>query len=288
MLQQLLNGLSIGSVYASLAVGFSLIFGVLDFPHFAHGITMMLAAYCGFFTAAVTNSLPLSILAVIVCGGLVSVLMDAFGYRFLRKKNVPRIYYLALSSGLCILFENLIINSVGASFLVYPSIFPQTVIKFSGLTFSEMDLIAFLMSIVLLTILSFVIYKTPLGLSVRAASVNMEATQLMGVSLNKTMCFVFLVAGIAAGFSGIILGVKYTVYPQMWSITNKVFIATVLGGMGSMFGAIVASLIIGILETFVTAYVSSEMSSLVVFVLLVLILVVRPQGLFGKIIEDKA
>jgi len=288
MLQQVLNGISIGSVYASLAVGFSLIYGILEFPHFAHGITMMVAAYAGYAAAAISHSFLMAILGATIAGGLMSMFMEFAGYRLLRIRSIPKIYYLALSMGFCIFFENFALNTIGAQFKVYPVILSGTTINIFGLTLGLIDMIALLLAIVFLAMFSYIIFKTPVGLAIRASSNNIEATQLMGVEMDFVMRFIFFIAGAAAGFAGVILGMKYTVYPQLWFITNKVFVATVFGGMGSLTGAIIASLIVGLLETFITAYISSEMSSLIVFVLLIIVLMFRPQGLFGKVIEDKA
>lgn len=288
MLQQVLNGLSIGSVYASLAVGFSLIYGILEFPHFAHGITMMVAAYAGYVAAALSRSFLMAILAATIAGGLMSLFMEFVGYRLLRIRNIPKIYYLALSMGFCIFFENFAINTIGAQFKVYPAILSGSTINAFGLTLGLIDMIALGLAVIFLAVFSYIIFKTPAGLAIRASSNNIEATQLMGVDMDHIMRFIFFMAGAAAGFAGVILGIKYTVYPQLWFITNKVFVATVFGGLGSLTGAIVASLIVGLLEAFITAYISSEMSSLFVFALLIVVLMLRPQGLFGKIIEDKA
>ncbi|HHV79527.1 MAG TPA: branched-chain amino acid ABC transporter permease [Firmicutes bacterium] len=249
---------------------------------------MMLAAYLGYFSCILIPSFSLGLLVAVVGGGLVSSLMEFFGYRFLRQKKIAKIYYLALSMGFCTFFENLVINVIGPLFLVYPPVLRTTPIPIGGLSMGVPDLLALVLTMAFLVVFSYGIQNTMEGAAIRAASGNLEATELMGVNLNVLLGLIFFIAGGAAGLAGVILGIKYTVYPQMWYMTNKVFIATVFGGLGSLAGAVVASLGVGLLETFVTAYVSSEASNLVVFLLLILVLLFRPQGLLGKQVEEKA
>ena len=254
--QQLINGLSIGSIYALMAVGYSLIYSLLNFTNFAHSIT---------------------------------VTIGLLGYRPLLKKKARRIYLLITGLGISTMCENLIIISFSSRFRVYPVNFSNESINLFGASVGQVDLIIFVVSITALVLVELFIRKSRVGLAIRGASYDLAATSLMGVNVQKLILLVFLIAGSLAGLAGALLGAKYTAFPTLGTaMTNKAFISSVFGGLGSLPGAVLGAITLGIGETMISSYISSSMRDIFAYALLVIVLFVRPSGLMGKATEDKA
>ncbi len=287
--QQLVNGLSVGSIYAMMATGYALIYSLLGFSNWAHGDIGMVGAYLGFFAIA-TAKLPvwLSIILAILGAGLVSVISERLAYRRIRQNNSPTMFLMIAAMGLSVTLQNFVLVTVGSKFKTYPQILPVRAIPVGDVYIGLLDLISFVVSILAIILLYFLIERTKFGLAVKAAAADMQVASLLGINVDKYIGLVFLLAGSLAGTSGVLLGMKYTVYPQLGNFALKAFIASVFGGLGSVPGAIVGALFIGLMEVFVAGYISAGMRDLFTFTLLIAVLVIRPTGLFGKDIQDKA
>lgn len=287
--QQLVNGISIGFVYALIAIGYSLIFSILSFSNFAHGSFITIGAYSGFFLLMAANMPAYVAVPGAMAGGvLVAVLADRIAYKPLRDRGSPTLYFIIAAMGMSITVDNTIIATIGPRFRSYPQFFETTTFSIAGVTVSVMDLVAAGAAAVMLILLTVIINRTKAGTAIRAASVDLEAVGLMGVNTNVLITSVFLVAGTLAGLAGFFLGMKYTVYPQLGSaITNKAYVAAVLGGLGSLPGAVIGSILLGIFEMMISGYVSSSARDVFVYLLLIIILIIRPAGIMGRKHEDK-
>lgn len=289
-LQQVINGLSIGSVYALMAVGYSLVYSIMNFSNFAHGGVIMIGAYIGYFSLTVLK-VPF-FAAFILCSagaGFLAVGMEKVVYRPLRKRNAPFLYFIISAMGASIFLENLVIASpIGPTFRTYPAVFSTTPIMLGTVALGRIDLLMFVISAVSLAALIYIIEKTKIGLSIRATSYSIKGSTLMGVSVDRVIFVIFALGGILAGIAGMLFGMKYTVYPQIGNITTKSFIAAVFGGLGSLPGAVAGSILLGMIETMTSGYLSSQYRDLIAFALLIFVLVVKPTGLIGKSAEDKA
>ena len=287
--QQLVNGLSIGSVYALMAVGYSLVYSIMNFSNFAHGGVIMLGAYFGFFFLTLLH-LPFSISFTLAALGTaaLAVIIERLVYKPLRDRRAPFLYFIISAMGASIFLENIVIATIGPNFRTYPEIFSRHPISLGGLAVGRLDLIMFFVSAICLAALVVFIEKTKTGKAIRAASYNIKAAALMGVNTDRVVMTVFALGGLLAGVAGVFFGMKYTVYPQIGNITTKSFVAAVFGGLGSLPGAVIGSVILGVLETFVAGYISSQFRDLIAFVILIGVLVVRPTGIMGKPSEDKA
>jgi branched-chain amino acid transport system permease protein len=289
-LQQVVNGLSIGSVYALMAVGYSLVYSIMNFSNFAHGGVIMIGAYIGYFCLTLLN-VPffVAFLLSAIGSGLLAVSMERVVYRPLRKRNAPFLYFIISAMGASIFLENIVIASpIGPTFRTYPAIFSTTPIMLGNIALGRIDLLMFVISTVSLAALIYIIEKTKIGLSIRATSYNIKGSTLMGVNVDMVIFIIFAMGGILAGLAGMLFGMKYTVYPQIGNITTKSFIAAVFGGLGSLQGAVVGSILLGLIETMVSGYFSSQYRDLIAFALLIFVLVAKPTGLMGKNTEDKA
>jgi branched-chain amino acid transport system permease protein len=272
-----------------MATGYALIYSLLGFSNWAHGDVAMLGAYIG-FTSIVSLRFPfwVSILMAVLGAGIVSILNERLAYRRIRNNNSPTMFLMIAAMGLSVTFQNLIIVVMGPKFKMFPPVIPVKAISIGGVKLGVLDLFSLIIAFFALVILEILISKTKFGLAVRAASSNMNTASLLGINVDKYIMLVFFLAGALAGAAGILLGMKYTVYPQMGNVALKAFIASVFGGLGSVQGAIIGALSIGIMETFISGYVHSGLRDLFTFGLLIAILLIKPSGLFGKIVEDKA
>lgn len=289
-LQQVINGLSLGSVYALMSVGYSLVYSIMNFSNFAHGGVIMIGAYIGYFCLTLLN-VPFFIAFIISAlgAGVLAVTMEKIVYRPLRKRNAPFLYFIISAMGASIFLENIVIASpIGPTFRSYPAIFSTTPIMLGNIALGRIDLLMFIISALSLIGLMYIIEKTKIGLSIRATSYSIKGSTLMGVNVDRVIFIIFLLGGLLAGLAGMLFGMRYTVYPQIGNITTKSFIAAVFGGLGSLPGAVIGSILLGLIETMTSGYLSSQYRDLLAFALLISVLVFKPSGLMGKITEDKA
>jgi len=287
-LQQMINGTSIGFIYALIAIGYSLIYSILSFSNFAHSTFIIAGAYTGFFLlTSASLPLPLSLLGAISGGVLIAVLSEKVAYRPIRERGNPTLYFIIASMGMSIFGENIVIATIGPKFRSYPQILSVTAFEVGGISISVLDILAAVIGSIFLLLLMYIINETKQGMAIRAAAFDLDTVGLMGVNTNQLICLVFIVAGALAGLAGFFLGMKYTVYPQLGNLTMKAYIAAVFGGLGSLPGAVAGSVLLGIMETIIAGYFSSTLRDIFVFALLILVLLVRPSGLMGVKREDK-
>ena len=294
ILQTFITGLSIGSVYALMAVGYSLVFSVLNFSNFAHGAIITLGAYIAYVLMVGLFHMPFlpALLVSIAGAGVLAFLNERLAYRTLRKRHAPSLYLMISAMGVAIALQNLLYATIGAKLYALPPVFAHDSIAVGGAVVSKMDLFAFGFSVVAIAILHFVLNRTKVGTAIRAASYDMEMVSVLGVNLDVLVAVLFFIAGAFGGMAGVFLGVKYMVYPSMGWITNKAYIAAVIGGLGSLPGAVVGGLLLGLIEAFVSvtnvgAVHLSLYRDVFSFGILVIILIVRPTGLFGREVEEK-
>lgn len=290
-LQLLISGISLGSVYALIAVGFAIVFSILRFSNFAHGGMISACAFIGYFFQASFETPPpfyVTVLFTAVCGIVMALLIDTVAYRRIRKKQAPSLYYFLASITIAILIEQILSVFFGKNLYGYPQIFESTTFHIGSLRFSSIDTLILVISLAILTILLLVINKTRIGLAIRAVAISPATSRLMGINSNVVIITVFAIAGALAGISGVLLGTKYSVYPSLGaSMMIKGFIASVIGGLGSLGGAIPAAIILGVVEIFLTYWLGSLATPIVLFGIMLVFLAVRPEGISGKFAKDK-
>ena len=294
ILQTIITGLSIGSVYALMAVGYSLVFSVLNFSNFAHGAVITMGAYIAWAVMQHWFHLPFlpSLLIAMAGAGILAFLIERIAYRPLRRRHAPSLYLMISAMGVAIALQNLLYATIGAKLYALPPVFPQDSLQVGGAIVSKMDLFAFGFSVIAIAILTLILTRTKVGTAIRAASYDMEMVSVLGVNLDVLVAVLFLIAGALGGMAGVFMGVKYMVYPSMGWITNKAYIGAVIGGLGSLPGAIVGGILLGLIEALISvASIGSLHLSLYrdvfSFGLLILLLIFRPTGLFGREVEEK-
>lgn len=289
IIQQLFTGLSIGGIYALMAVGYSLIYSLLNFTNFAHSIAVTVGAYTGFLILSkYIPNLYIALILAIIMGGVISAFIETISYRSLLNKGAKRIYLLIAGLGISTAGENLLIIIFGGRFKAFPNIYNANPINILGASIGSVDIIILIASVITLVLVEVLLQKSKVGLAIRGAAFDLDVTSLMGVNVNKLILVVFIMAGSLAGLSGFFLGMKYTAYPALGQMTTKAFIGAVLGGLGSIQGAVLGAILLGITETIISAFISSSMRDIVSFSILIVVLIIRPNGIMGKITEDKA
>ena len=290
LFQQIINGLSLGSVYALIAVGYSLVYSILLFSNFAHGGFLVVGGYaCYFLLTRWGYGTAVSMVGALAASGVVAVVTERLAYKPIRERTSMTLYLLIASMGVNIVIENIFVVAVGGRVRALPqNTFPTGVFSLGGgVTVSASDILSLAVAVLFLGALQLFLSRTRWGLAIRAAACDLRTAGLMGIDVTFLIGIVFFVAGLLAAVGGIFLSVRYTLYPQLGAITIKAFVAAVIGGLGSLPGAVVGSLILGLAEMLTAGFISSQMRDLVVYSLLVLMLLVRPAGLFGKQVSDK-
>lgn len=287
-LQQIINGLSLGSIYALVALGYTMVYGIIKLINFAHGDIYMLGAYIGFICITQLNMpfIPALICSMVLCA-VIGVLIEKIAYKPLR--NATRIAALITAIGVSFFLQNATMLAMGSNVRSYPPVLSDAVIEFAGLRISHQQIYIFVITVVLMCLLQFIVKYTKIGRAMRAVSVDSDAARLMGINVDQTISITFAIGSALAGAAGILVGIYYnTINPMMGSVPGlKAFIAAVFGGIGIIPGAMFGGFAIGIIETLVVGYGSSLYKDAVVYVILILILILKPAGLLGKNRKEK-
>ncbi|HCW79703.1 MAG TPA: branched-chain amino acid ABC transporter permease [Ruminococcaceae bacterium] len=287
-LQQLINGLSLGSVYALIALGYTMVYGIIGLINFAHCDIYMVGAYIGFF-AATSLHLPFipTLILAMAGAGIVGVLVERIAYRPLRKAS--NISLLITAMGVSLLLENGFNCIFGGDPRSYPhDILKQTNIELGPVHTDSLHLIILATSLVLMVLLQIIIYRTKIGKAMRATSADKDAAALMGINVNATISATFAIGSALAGAAGVLVGILYNSIDPYMGIQPgiKAFTAAVFGGIGLIPGAFLGGLILGVIETFVTAWYS-PLAGAIGFIILIIILIIKPSGLLGKKVSEK-
>lgn len=286
--QQLVNGLSIGSIYALIALGYTMVYGIIKLINFAHGDIYMLGAYVGFISIAQLHLgfFPALLLAMVVCGVL-GVIIERIAYKPLR--NATRIAALITAIGVSYFLEYSTQKIMGPGVKTYPSVLSNQTFHVFGIQIQMQQIYILAITIILMLALQFIVCKTKIGRSMRAVSVDADAAKLMGINVDATISYTFAIGSALAGAGGVLVGMYYnTINPLMGMVPGiKAFVAAVFGGIGIIPGAMFGGFFIGIVEALVTAYGSSLYKDAVVYAILILILIIKPAGLLGKNVKEK-
>jgi len=295
--QELVNGITTGALYSLVALGFSMVYGVLKLLNFAHGDLYMVGAYIGFFiiqffggAAHVRIPVPL-LLAImfVVAAGLVGglgVAMERFAYRPLR--DAPRIAPLITAIGISFFLESAALLLFGSQFREYNTaefISLSSGIRIGSVTIDSVQILVLVLGLLLMTGLQLLVNRTRLGRQVRAVAADREAAEMLGINVNFVITATFFLGSALAGIAGVMGGLLFNTVSATIGFTAglKAFTAAVVGGIGSIPGAMLGGLVIGVAESFVTGYISSTYSNLIVFGLLIVVMLVRPSGLLGRV-----
>ncbi len=286
-IQQLVSGISIGAIYSLLAVGYALVYSVYNFTNWAFDGFMAFGAFMA-FTGITSLFMPfwLAALLSIVLTVILSVGTEKLAYNPLRVRKAPRLFMMISAMGVNLATVNIINLIYGGTFRKFPVDNLQPIF-IKGVSIGRMDLMAGGISFGVLALLWIFLYRTKWGLGIRASSIDILTASLMGINNNAVAMIVFAITGVLSSVAGVFYGIKYAVFPMMGVVTIKAMIASIVGGLGSLPAAIVGSMILGILETLVSGYISSTYRDLFSFLFLIIILLFFPNGLMGKSSDEK-
>ena len=293
-LQQLVNGITWGSVYALIALGYTMVYGVLRLINFAHGDVYMVGAYVGYYLSrklqgkepSIISALLVMVGSMIVCA-LLGMLIERLAYRPVRRE--ARLTLLITAIGVSLFIENVAQLVFGPDPKFFPSLAPRTDFIVAGVRLTSEQITVIVVAMLLMLLLRYFILRTRTGKAMRAVSFSLDASRLMGISTDRIISITFALGSALAAAAGVLIGMQIPKIDPLMGIMYglKAFVAAVLGGIGSIPGAVLGGLLIGISEVMVVGYLSSTYREAIAFGILILVLILRPQGLLGRVQKEK-
>lgn len=287
-IQQIINGISLGSIYALIALGYTMVYGIIKLINFAHGDIYMVGAYVAFFA---TTSLHLSffpaLLLAMVVAAIAGVVIEKLAYRPLRY--APRIAVLITAIGVSLLLEYGGILLVSPQPRTFPPLFQAEVFTFGNIVVNSQQILILGVSLALMVLLTYIVQYTKIGKAMRAVSFDTDAAKLMGIDVDRVISITFAIGSALAAAAGMLVGVYYNSIDPLMGIMPglKAFVAAVLGGIGIIPGAMVGGIIMGVVEALVSGFISSTFRDAAAFAILIIILLCKPSGLLGKNVREK-
>jgi len=287
-LNHLINGISLGSVYAIIALGYTMVYGIAKMLNFAHGDVIMVGAYICFFAASSYGLPPILgvLMAMLVCTAL-GMTIERLAYKPLRQ--APSLAVLITAIGMSYFLQNSAQLLWGSNQKMFPAFFPKEPIHLGGITISVTTIVTIVACIIIMLGLTWFTGNTKMGKAMRACSEDKAAAQLMGINVNTTISITFAIGSALAAIAGVLLCSSYpNLVPTTGSMPGiKAFTAAVFGGIGSIPGALLGGILLGVIEIMAKAYISTQLSDAIVFAVLIIVLLVKPTGLLGKKIREK-
>ena len=287
-IQTVVSGLSLGSIYALIALGYTMVYGIAKMLNFAHGDIIMIGAYAGIVTVSQLGLHPAVgvLLSIVVCA-LLGMAIEFLAYKPLRQ--APPLSVLITAIGVSYLLQNIALLVFGSQQKAYPTIVELPTLHVGGVSISGVSIVTLLLTAVIMLVLTYFINKTRLGKAMRAVSEDKNAAALMGISVNRTITLTFAIGSALATFASIFYGMAYVyIKPTTGAMPGiKAFTAAVFGGIGSIPGAMLGGILLGMIEQFSKTYISTLWADAIVFGVLVLVLIIKPSGLLGKKTSEK-
>jgi len=287
--EQMLNGLTLGSTYALIALGYTMVYGIIQLINFAHGEIYMFGAFAGLFLVTIVGTnIFIALLGAMLFCMLLGMLVERIAYRPLRGKS-SRLSALISAIGVSIFLSTLMALIRGPNTTRYPNVIERVTFHVGSLEISSLQVIILVFSAFLMVGLQLMIQRTRIGKAMRACSQDLDASYLMGINVNRVISYTFAIGSALAAAGGVMVGIYYNaVWPYMGMMAGlKAFAAAVLGGIGSIPGAMIGGLILGVMEIMGVAYLSSSYKDAIAFAILIVVLIVRPQGIMGQKITKK-
>ena len=301
LIQQIINGLSLGSIYALIALGYTMVYGILRLINFAHGEVFMVGAYAGYYIAAALGidayeasgqPFPLLFSVLVLFGAMAAAAALGSSIEFLAYRpvrNAPRLTPLITAIGVSLFLQNAGMLIFSPNPRRYPPILREVRFDFGGVILTNIKLTIFVVAVALMAALRFFVMRTWTGRAMRAVSIHLDAAKLMGIDVDRTIRVCFAIGSALAAAGGILFGLdQSTINPLMGVLTGlKAFVAAVLGGIGNIPGAVLGGVLIGLAEQLTAGYISPDYRDAITFVILILVLMLKPEGLLGVVKQEK-
>ncbi|BCL60694.1 branched-chain amino acid ABC transporter permease [Desulfomarina profundi] len=293
-LQQLVNGLTIGSMFALIALGYTMVYGVMKLINFAHGDLVAGSAFVALFIFSKLLGGQVSVLSVtgvfvltIVCISILGFTLERFAYRPLR--SAPRLSAVVSALGASMVIQNGIMLLWGPQMHIFPELIPQIIWEVGGVVVSLMQIIIMVLSMILMIALYFFVEKTKIGTAIRASAIDQDAARLMGINVNNIIVTIFIIGSSLGAVGGIFIGLYYRgiTFNMGWQYGLYAFVAAIMGGIGNIPGAMLGGMLLGLFNAFIAGYISSTWADAFTFILLIVILIVRPTGILGERVAEK-
>jgi len=285
-LQYFINGIAQGSLYAMVALGYTMVYGIIRLVNFAHGEFLMIGAMCGFYALRANLPMPAAIVVAMLSSGLIAIIVERVVYRPIRKSG--RIPALITAIGTSLFFQYFGQLVFGADPKTIPPFIVEKIYNLGEVNVSNVQIAIFCITLFVLLFLFWLTHYTKVGKAMRAVSFNLPAAELMGINTNRIISFTFFLGAALAGLGGMLMGYTMSVEPMMgMNLGTKAFVAAVVGGIGIIPGAALGGFIIGIAENLVAGLYKSSLRDAVSFFILILILLVKPSGILGKNVKEK-
>ena len=285
LLQYIVNGITLGSIYALMAIGYAMVFSILELINFSHGQVFMLGGIFGFYALQlIPGPAALGLLAAVLLTGVVGIGVEQVAIRPLRNRKASTISALITTLGMGIFIENIVLIVSGSDYKSFEAPFEVHSLEFLGTRITTLELLIVGLSIALMLILNFFIFKTKYGQAIRACSQDIETTSLMGINVNSVISITFATGAMLAAVAGILIGFYYGfVEPAMGSLVGlKGFTASVLGGRGMISGGVLGGIVLGLLESLGSMIFTAQYRDIIAFIVLILMLLIKPEGILGK------
>jgi branched-chain amino acid transport system permease protein len=286
LFKQLLNGLAAGSIYALVAVGYNMVYGILELINFAHGDIYMFGTFIALSLLLEHVPIILAVLLACIVGGLIGVLVERVAYRPVR--NAPRVVPMISAVGAALVLRNVAQLVWGTETMPFPDLFPTSMIRMGDIEINSLQLIILALALSLTGIFALIVRKTRIGKATRSVAQDIPASKLMGIEVNRVIQFVYFAGGFLGVAGGILFSMYYAVWIGMGFLgTMKAWMACVIGGIGSLRGALVGGLLLGVAEALISGLISSAYRDAVSYAIVMVVLVVRPMGIFGRQVTEK-
>lgn len=286
LMQQLLNGVVVGSVYALFALGFTLLFGINHIMNMAHGSVFMWGAFAGLYAVVMLDApVYVALLVGMLAGGVISVVLDLVAFRPLRRRNAPEFSAIVSSIGADLVLLAIAQKVSNTAIMRFPfDTFPMMIFTVMGLRIQLLQIVIMVLSVLMVVGLVWYLYRTGFGQRIRAVAYSEQTSRLLGINPGPVNMQVFFISGALAGMAGVLIGLVFnSVHFAMGEpLLLRAFVIIILGGLGSIPGALIAGMVIGIVQTLSVAYIGSGVAEAIVFLALFVVIVVRPTGLFGQ------
>jgi branched-chain amino acid transport system permease protein len=286
ILKQLINGLSAGSVYALIAVGYNMVYGMLELINFAHGDIYMFGTFIALSLLLGHVPIPIAIVLACIAGGLIGLIVERLAYRPVR--NAPRVVPMLSAVGVALVLRNVAQLIWGTSTMPFPELFPTTTIQLGAIQINSLQIIIMVLALSLTGIFALIMNKTKLGKATHSVAQDIPTSRLMGIDVNRIIQFVYFTGGFFGVAGGVLFSMSYATWIGMGFLgTMKAWISCVIGGIGSLKGAFIGGLLLGVSEALISGFISSAYRDAIAYALVMVVLVVWPKGVFGRHIAEK-